>query len=372
MNVVVIGGGVVGLSVAYNLARAGAEVTVFERKYPLYGASGRNSGGITPLLSNESLIKLAARSIELYDHIQSEVDFNFLFRKDGYIKVAQNDEDLSVLEREMRLQKAAGVDVREIDPFEIRSIVPAFNPESVIGGVIGEGGVIFPWPVIWGLVKGCKNLGVEIRVEAEVNGILIGDGEVEGVKVNDEVVRADYIVNAAGAWSNQFSNLAGIKSENRVIKEEICVIESLKPFIDPYLLNVSNGVYLSQSARGEVVGGVLGRETGVDNALGVKNLNTKSSLEFLFRYAKGAVEMIPRLRGLSVLRQWAGVYDTGQDGFPVVGESQIRGFIQANGMGRLGMTIGPAVGEIVAQVIFKGSGMEEFSPIRFSSDGFKN
>ena len=356
MKVAIIGGGIVGLSAAYNLATS-ADVVVFEKRYPLYGSSGRNSGGITPMLGNKDLIELAKKSIRIYDSVQGEVNFNFLFRKDGYLKVAKNDSDLGRLEEEYHLQKSMGVKVREVDPFEIKNMVPGFNPKAVAGGFYGEGGVIFPWPVIWGYEKGCKEKGVDIKPMTLVSEVVVEGGEVKGLKANGEFFKADYVVNAAGAWSNEISKLAGVELGNMVIKEEVCVLESLKPFIDPYILNISNGVYLSQSARGEVVGGLLGKKVG--------RPETSSSLDFLIRYAKGAVEMIPSLKGLSVLRQWAGVYDSSKDGMPVIGETRVKGFIQANGLGKYGMTLGPAVGELVARTILNGKTYDKFSPERF-------
>jgi sarcosine oxidase subunit beta len=358
MKVAIIGSGIVGLSSAYFLSNS-AEVVVFERRYPLYGASGRNTGGITTMLGNKELIDLAKRSMKIYDDVQGEVNFNFLFRKDGYLKVAKNDIDMEKLEKEYYLQRSAGLKVREIDPFEIKNMIPGFNPKSVAGGFYGEGGVIFPWPVIWGYEKGCKARGAEIKPQTEVSEIVVENGEVKGLKANGEFFKADFIVNAAGAWSNEISRLAGVSLNNVVIKEEICVLESLKPFINPYILNVSNGVYLSQSARGEVVGGIVGKETN--------ELNTSSSLDFLIRYAKGAVEMVPSLKGLSVLRQWAGVYDCSRDGMPVIGETEVKGFIQANGLGKHGMSIGPAVGELISEMILKGKSLNNFSPNRFQS-----
>lgn len=357
MRVAIIGAGIVGLSAAYKLADS-AEVIVFERKYPLYGASGRNTGGITSMLGNKELIKLAKRGMELYDTVQGEVGFNFLFRKEGYLKVANNDSDMARLEGEYHLQRSMGVNVREVDPFEIRSIVPGFDPKSVTGGFYGDGGVIFPWPVIWGYEKGCIAKGVEIKSNTKVSEIVVEGGEVKGLKANGEYYNADFIVNAAGAWSNEVSRLAGVNLNNIIIKEEICVLESLKPLIDPYIINVSTGIYLSQSARGEVVGGVVGEEVGIPE--------TSSSLDFLIKYAKGAVEMMPPLKGLSVLRQWAGVYDATADSLPVVGETEVKGFVQANGLGKYGMTLGPAIGELVAKAILKGKTPDKFSPERFS------
>ncbi len=344
MKVAIIGGGIVGLATAYNLAKEGFDVIVFEKKYLLYGASGRNSGGITAMLNNERLIELAKKSMKIYDDVQSEIGFNFLFRKDGYIKVASNEDDLKKLKDELSLQRKLGVRVKQIDANEIKDFIPDFNVDAIVGGIYGEGGVIFPWPVIWGYAKGCRELGVDVRDYTTVEEIVVKNNTVEGVKANGEFFKADFVVNAAGAWSNEISKMAGIELNNKIIKEEICVTESLKPYLDPYLLDVTTGVYLSQSMRGEIVGGIVGSE--------VEAIDIKSSLDFLVKYAKRAVELIPKLKGLCILRQWAGVYDEGKE-IPNISTTNIRGFIQANGFGKFGMCLAPAAALEVVKLIKK-------------------
>lgn len=355
IKVAVIGGGVAGLSAAYFLAKNGAEVSVFEQKYLLYGASGRNSGGLTAQFRNEALIKLALRSIELYNTLQSEIGFNFLLRRDGYVKIA-NDEVANILKDEVEIQKRAGVNVKIVDPDFVKSLFPDINENAFsIASYFADGGVVFPWPVVWGLAKGCRELGVKVYDYTPVN-VEVKGNEVVGVRVNDELHRADYVINAAGAWSNEISRQAGVELNNKIFKEEICVTESLKPYLDPYILDVSTNVYISQSMRGEIVGGILGNETN--------NINVKSSLDFLTKYAKRVVELVPKLRGMSILRQWAGVYDLGRDGLPVIGPTKVKGFIQLNGFGRNGMSTAPAAGEALAEYILKGKSkiLEYFKP----------
>ena len=358
MRVAIIGSGIAGISLAYFLARSGIDVVVFEKRYPLYGASGRSSGGITLQFDKPEFVDLAKESLKIYDRVQSEVGFNFLYRHDGYIKVARNREDLEKLEKEVRVTKTKGVKAKIIEPEDVKEFVPDFNPDAIEGASYSEGGVIFPWPVIWGFAKGCKEMGVEIKKMSEVSEIIIEKGFVKGVKVNGEVYKADYVVNAAGAWSNEVSSLAGVGLDNRIIKEEVCVSESLKPYLDPYILDVSTGVYLSQSVRGEIVGGILGSE--------VEKPETSSTFEFLTKYAKRASELIPKLKGLTILRQWAGVYDVAKDEIPVVGLTSVSGFIQFNGLGKFGMCIAPALAKELAILIIRGENrkIEKFSPLR--------
>ena len=358
MKVAIIGSGIAGISLAYFLAERGVDVVVFEKKYPLYGASGRNSGGITLQFANPEFVDLAKESLKIYDRVQSEVGFNFLYRHDGYIKVARSQDDLDKLEREVKVTKARGVKAKMLEPEDVKEFVPDFNPDAIVGASYSEGGVIFPWPVIWGFAKGCREMGVEIRKMSEVGEVVVEKGFVKGVKANGEVYKADFVVNAAGAWSNEVSKLAGVELNNRVIKEEICVSESLKPYLDPYILDVSTGVYLSQSVRGEIVGGIVGRE--------VEKPETSSSFEFLTKYAKRASELIPKLKSLTILRQWAGVYDVARDEMPVVGLTSVNGFLQFNGLGKYGMCLAPALAKELAILIIRGDNrkIEKYSPLR--------
>jgi len=354
MKVVVIGGGVAGLSAAYFLAKRGAEVRVFEQKYLLYGASGRNSGGLTAQFTNDALIKLAKRTLELYDELQSEVGFNFLLRRDGYVKIAGKGEEARLRE-EVEFQRKAGVRVKMVEPEFVKELFPDINTSAfTAASYFAEGGVVFPWPVVWGLAKGCRELGVEIYDYTPASVEVRGNELV--VKANGESFKVDYVVNAAGAWSNEISKQAGVELNNKVFREEICVTESLKPYLDPYIMDISTGVYFSQSMRGEIVGGILGKETD--------SLETKASLDFLTSYAKRLTEIVPKLRGMAVLRQWAGLYDVGRNGMPVIGQTKVKGFVQLNGFGRNGMSLALAAGEGVAELIVKGRSpiVEPFKP----------
>ncbi len=345
MRIAVVGGGIAGLSAAYFLAKKGAEVRVFEQKYLLYGASGRNSGGITAQMMDEELIELALRSIELYDRLQSEIGFNFLLRKDGYIKIA-GKKDAGRLEEEVEFQRKSGLKVDLLSPDEVVRIVPDVNTDAFeIAAFYRDGGVVFPWPVVWGLAEGCRKLEVEISDYTPVKVVADG-GRVVGVKHSGGLWKADYVVNAAGAWSVEISKSVGVELKNKIVKEEICVTESIKPYLNPYILDVTSGLFLSQSMRGEIVGGISGTESGTSNF--------SSSLQFLTRFAKLSTNLIPKLRGLSVLRQWAGKYDVGENGKPVIGPTKLEGFMQLNGFGRHGMSVGLAAGEKLSEIVFKG------------------
>ncbi|MEM5824316.1 MAG: FAD-binding oxidoreductase [Archaeoglobaceae archaeon] len=338
MNVAIIGAGIAGLATAYFLAKEGAKVKVFEQKFLLHGASGRNSGGLTAQFNDEELIKLALRSEKLYEKLQSEIGFNFLLRRNGYLKLFNSEEEL----REVNLQRKFGLKVEVLQAEEVKEIFPDINVKVFrFASYYPKGGVLFPWAVIWGLAKGCRDLGVEIY-DFKKAEVVVENGKVRGVNTG-EFHEADVVVNSAGAWSKEINEKLGIKDDRTIIREEICVTESIKPYLDPYILHVSSGLFLSQSMRGEIVGGIVGKQNGGIN----------SSLDFLIRYAKLATNLVPKLKSLAVLRQWVGVYDEGIDGKPVVGFSKVQGFYQLNGFGRKGMSIALACAEKAAEEILK-------------------
>ncbi|MEM3928196.1 MAG: FAD-dependent oxidoreductase [Archaeoglobaceae archaeon] len=336
MNVAIIGAGIAGLATAYFLAKEGAKVKVFEQKFLLHGASGRNSGGLTAQFNDEELIKLALRSEKLYEKLQSEIGFNFLLRRNGYLKLFNSEEEL----REVNLQRKFGLKVEVLQAEEVKEIFPDINVKVFrFASYYPKGGVVFPWAVIWGLAKGCRDLGVEIY-DFKKAEVVVENGKVRGVNTG-EFHEVDVVVNSAGAWSKEINEKLGIKDDRTIIREEICVTESIKPYLDPYILHVSSGLFLSQSMRGEIVGGIVGKQNGGIN----------SSLDFLIRYAKLATNLVPKLKSLTVLRQWVGVYDEGIDGKPVVGFSKVQGFYQLNGFGRKGMSIALACAEKAAEEI---------------------
>ncbi|MEM3795948.1 MAG: FAD-binding oxidoreductase [Archaeoglobaceae archaeon] len=336
MNVAIIGAGIAGLATAYFLAKEGAKVKVFEQKFLLHGASGRNSGGLTAQFNDEELIKLALRSEKLYEKLQSEIGFNFLLRRNGYLKLFNSEEEL----REVNLQRKFGLKVEVLQAEEVKEIFPDINVKVFrFASYYPKGGVVFPWAVIWGLAKGCRDLGVEIY-DFKKAEVVVENGKVRGVNTG-EFHEADVVVNSAGAWSKEINEKLGIKDDRTIIREEICVTESIKPYLDPYILHVSSGLFLSQSMRGEIVGGIVGKQNGGIN----------SSLDCLIRYAKLATNLVPKLKSLTVLRQWVGVYDEGIDGKPVVGFSNVQGFYQLNGFGRKGMSIALACAEKAAEEI---------------------
>jgi sarcosine oxidase subunit beta len=175
-------------------------------------------------------------------------------------------------------------------------------------------------------------------------------------------VKCDVLVNAAGAWSPGIARMVDVALPNEPHRHEICSTEPLKPWLGPLVSVLDNGLYFSQSMRGEIVGGMGDPKEPAGMAYG-------STLRYLARYARALIECIPQARDLKVIRQWAGNYDVTPDNNPILGETPgLPNFLQLNGFVGHGFMMAPAVTELMATWMTGGPKDEIFD--RFTLDRF--
>ncbi len=366
---VVVGGGIVGLFTAYHLARAGpGPILVAERGFLSSGASGRNGGGVRQQWETGATVQLARESVEAYRRFATEFGYNIWFRQGGYLFLADTPGELERLRQVQRTVAAAGLPARVLDPTGIARRVPSLDLSSVVGGTfLDSDGTLYPFPAIWALYEAVRSLGVEVALGLEVLSVRQRDGRVTGVRTPDGELAAEAVVNAAGGWSRDLSLRAGLTSPNRPTRHEILATEPLKPFLDPMVVRSSDGLYFSQTMRGEIVGGITLRSgNGTERGM-------TSSPAFLVRMARALVQLVPRLAHVGVLRAWSGFYDDSPDGLPILGEDpRLTGFFHANGLGGHGFMLAPAVTRRVARAVLGEPGDLDpalFGPGRFLTPG---
>lgn len=369
-DLVIIGGGVIGLSLAYHLARLGMrDILVVEQGYLCFGASGRNGGGVRQQWSTEEHIRLAKISVGLYRSFCAETGYNIWFRQGGYLFIARDAEHASALEKNVALQNRLGVRTRLLSPPQVAKMVPQISLQEIeLCAYNDSDGVLFPWPVIWGLAREAKRLGVEIETFTRVSAIDVRGGRIIKVVTDRGAVATSRVVNAAGGWSWQIARLAGVELPNRPYRHEILVTEPLRPFLEPMICDLSNGTYFSQTMRGEICGGISDPEEP-------SSMNTSSSLRFLRRMCGSLVRLMPCLAPVKILRQWAGYYDETPDGNPILGRTPgVEGFIQLNGFGGHGFMLAPAIGKICAEWLLRKKDdpiFTTYSLERFARGGVK-
>jgi sarcosine oxidase subunit beta len=350
-EVVVIGAGIMGLSVAYNLARhfSTTDVVVVDRSYLCGGASGRNGGGIRAQFSSEENIRLMQESLRICRDFAAEMNINVWFRQGGYLFLARSEEARRMLEKSVAVQNACGHPTRMLTAREAQKVVPQLDVAGVIAASFNaEDAVVFPWPFVWGYAQAAAKLGVRIVPFCDVTALEQSGGRVSAVVTDLGTIRTGKVVVACGAWSPQVAAMLGVKLPNHPHRHEICSSEPLKPWLGPLVADLSNGLYFSQSTRGEIVGGISNEDVP-------EGIDQRSSHKFLALYASALVRTAPILGNVKVLRQWAGCYDLTPDQNPIFGPvDEVEGFFQASGFMGHGFMMAPVVGRILAEHVATG------------------
>jgi sarcosine oxidase subunit beta len=356
-EVVIVGAGIMGLSIAYNLARHHGvrDVTILDRTYVCGGASGRNGGGVRAQWSSEANVRLMQESIRICRDFAREMKINVWFRQGGYLFVVRTEEKRRALEDSVRVQNECGLMTRMLSPDEARDIVPELDTDGIVAASFNpDDGVVFPWPFLWGYAEAAKKLGVEVATFTEVTGFERTGSLIEAVVTNRGKIRTHKVVNAAGAWSPEVARLLGVELPNRPHRHEICSSEPLKPWLSPLVADLTDGLYFSQSTRGEIVGGISNDEVP-------EGIDQRSSHRFLALYARALTRTCPILGSVKVLRQWAGCYDITPDQNPIVGRvDDVDDFFQVSGFMGHGFMMAPVIGKLMAQYIVEGTELPMF------------
>jgi len=351
-DIVIIGAGIMGLSVAYHLAKNHRQknIVVVDASYLCGGASGRNGGGVRAQWSSEALIRLMQESLELCREFAREHRINTWFRQGGYLFLARNPEQRHKLEASVELQNQCGLSTALLKPSEIREIVPELSIEGVVRGSFNpDDAVVFPWPFVWGYAEGARALGVEVSTFTKVTGFETRGRAIAGVLTDRGKIATSVVVNAAGAHSPEVARLLGVELPNRPHRHEICSTEPLKPWLKPLVADLDNGLYFSQSTRGEIVG-------GIGNEKVPEGPDQQSSYRFLALYSRALLRTCPILGSVKILRQWAGLYDRTPDNNPIVGPvDPIDGFFQVSGFVGHGFMMAPVVGKLLARQVAQGT-----------------
>ena len=364
-RIVIVGAGIMGLFTAHHLARSGAgPITVIDRGWLSNGASGRNGGGVRQQWETRATVRLARESVEAYRHFGREFGYNIWFRQGGYLFLAETEAEQQHLAQVVSVVRSEGLEGKLVAPDEISRYAPGLETRGLVGSsYLASDGTLYPFPALWALQEAVVRQGVDLRFGTEVTGVQVEDGRVTGVSTPSGSLPATVVVNAAGGWSGELSTRAGLAVPNRATRHEILATEPLKPFLDPMVTRLRDGLYFSQTMRGEIVGGLsLAHPPGTRAGM-------PSSPAFLRAMARALIGILPAVRHLGVLRAWSGFYDDTPDGLPVIGEDpRLRGFVHANGFGGHGFMLAPAASRRVAQTVLREK--TDLDPTLFSIDRF--
>ena len=374
-DVVVVGAGVHGLSTAYYLAERGVKnVAVLDKGYLGGGGSARSTAIIRANYITAEAIPFFRESLRLYEWLSQDLDFNLLFNQMGRLDLGHVESAVYGLNLRAEFNQMLGVDSRMVGPDEIRKLVPALDmregkPLPVVAALYHPpAGVIRHDAVVWGYARGADRRGVEIHPHTEVIGITRDNGRVTGVETSAGSISADTVVAAAAGWSSTVSAMVDRDLPITTFPLQACVTEPLKPFMDTVISSANLHAYVYQTDRGElVIGGP------VDPYPTYSHASTLNMLEELAHYA---LELLPSLRDVKMLRQWTGLCDMTPDYAPIMGKvGGIDGFVLNCGWGTWGFKAAPIAGKSIAELVETGatpSLIEPFALSRFDDGRLVN
>lgn len=346
---VIVGAGIIGLYTAYHLARAGAgPILVVDRGFLSSGASGRNGGGVRQQWQTRATIRLARESVEAYRRFAHDFHYNPWFRQSGYLFLAETPAELERLRAVHTLVRSEGLPSELLDAQGVAEKIPGLAPGAAVGGTyLASDGTLYPFPAVWGLYETVRDLGVDVALGVEALAVERGPaGRLSAVNTSRGRIATPCVVNAAGGWSAEFSRRAGLTVANVATRHEILATEPLKAFLNPMVVRASDGLYFSQTMRGEIVGGISPLPAQAQVA------TMASTPYFLARMARALLGLLPQLGGLGVLRAWSGFYDDTPDGLPIIGpDPRLPGFVHANGFGGHGFMLAPSATSRVARTV---------------------
>jgi len=353
-DVVIIGGGGHGLATAYYLAKLHkvGRTAVLEKGWIGGGNTGRNT---TIVRSNYFLRENAffyEHSLKLWEGLTQDLNFNLMFSQRGNIILAHDFGSAEGMTMRYNALRLNGIDSEYLTRAEVKARVPDldFSPNArfPVHGAVNQprSGVARHDAVAWGFARAADRLGVDIIENCEVTGFRIEDGTVRGVETTRGDIAADRIGIAVAGHSGQVAQLAGFRLPIETHLLQAMVSEPVKPFLDTVVISPAMHVYVSQTDKGEVLmGGALD---------GYNSYSQRGTWPTVEDVVSASVALFPRLRGLRLMRVWAGVMDMTMDGAPIIGTTPVRNLFLDGGWCYGGFKATPGSGWCFAHTIAHG------------------
>jgi glycine/D-amino acid oxidase-like deaminating enzyme len=347
-DVLVIGAGIAGCSLACELAAAGASVVVAERGAVCSGSSALNAGGIRQQFTQETSVRAGMDTVCRLMGFQEEFGVDPAFRQAGYLFLHDGGDGARVLERAVEVQNRCGVPTRMVGPDEIAALMPGINLAGVAGGAHNPtDGYVDPNSMVAGFAAGARARGATIIQDCAVLAIESQGGKVKGVSAASERIVPDVVVNAAGAWSASVARLYGGSLPITARRNDIFVLDSSpapERFL-PLTIDLISGLYFHSEGEGLVAGLA---ESFVD---GDPPPTVAVGWDMLPTMVERLVHRLPELETAGVSHGWAGFIETTPDDNPIVGWTQLENVYTMAGFSGHGMSLAPGLAPLAAREI---------------------
>ena len=367
-NYVIIGAGISGCSIAYNLAKAGEKnIVVIDKEYLAAGATGRCGAGVRQQWGTKMNCLLARESIRFFEGAKEELKYegDIEFKQEGYLIVAVNEEEEALFSKNVLLQKSLDIPARLINKEEALEIVPHLNKDAFLSATFcPTDGHLNPFTMTDAYYQAAKHLGVEFYFLEEVKEIIIKNQVISQVITNKRTIKTNKVINAAGGYARAIGKLVGLDIPVYPEKHEILVTEPVEKAQGPMVISFGKNIYCQQVPDG---GFIMGRsDPNIES-----NDDITSSWEFLDEMAKTVCDLLPAVGNLHITRQWAGLYAMSPDRQPIIDEADdLPGFYMAVGFSGHGFMFAPMTGLLLTEIILKKELTIDIDELKLSR--FKN
>jgi sarcosine oxidase subunit beta len=349
-DVVIIGGGIIGLSIAYYLAlKKAGKIFLFEKGQLGEGSTSRCVGGIRTQFSTEINIRFSLESLKTFEQFKEEFGVDPEFRRIGYLFLATTEWEMAVFKENIKLQKRFDIPVEFLNSDEIGSRWPYLRIEDILGGTFcAWDGYAGPNEILSGFANGAKRAGVKIHEGMEVIGISTAKGKIQSVKTKNEEISTPVVVNAGGPYAASIGEMMDVKIPVKPLRRQIFITTPfhLTDHPVPLTIDFHRGWYFREEGDGLLLSGPLDLEPSF-------NLNTE--YEAMAEASENAMYRIPVLEKARIARGWAGLYEISPDHHAILGRVPgVEGFILANGFSGHGFQHSPTVGKVISELIVDG------------------
>lgn len=359
-EVVIIGGGVMGTSIAFHLAEAGVtDVLLLEQNELGSGSTSKAAGGVRANFSDELNIALGARSLEAFARFGERPGQEIDLHRVGYLFLLSTPEQVELFEESTRLQNAAGQPTRMINVDEIARLAPIVKTDGLVAACFSPNdGHCTPESVVLGYASAARRLGAKLITGCEVEGIDAVGNEIRTVRTSRGVVETSTVICTAGAWSGRLGAMVGVDLPVIPLRRQIVVTDAIPdlPRDLPMTIDFSSTFYFHREGPGLLV--------GMSNPDEEPGFHLNRTDAWLPRLTEAMEQRAPSLLDVGLASGWAGLYENTPDHNALIGEADtISRFLYATGFSGHGFLQGPAVGEVIRDLYLGRKPFVDISPL---------
>jgi glycine/D-amino acid oxidase-like deaminating enzyme len=358
-EVVVVGGGVMGISAAFHLAEAGVEVVLLERAQLGSGSTCRAAGGVRTQFSDALNVEIARRSLDAFRDFGRRPGWEIDLRQVGYLFVLSRGSDVQEFERSVALQRECGLDSRMVTADEVRELCPLVAGTDVIAGAFSPGdGHATPEAVVQGYASAARAHGADIRASCEVLDIEVSGDEIRRVVTDQGAIRTGIVVCAAGAWSARCGAMVGVDLPVTPLRRQVLFTEAIDglPAHLPMTIDFRSSFYFHREGPGLLM--------GMSDPYEKPGFSLETSQDWIPGLMDVVRRRAPRLADVGIRGGWAGLYEMTPDHNAIIGEARgLSRFLYATGFSGHGFLQAPAVGEILRDLVVERPAFVDISPL---------